>query len=568
MKDRILHEKVVYKTIRDAIDSLAKQYGPKNAFRYRTNPHDKETIVKTYDELRLDICALGTELVARGYKGKHIALIGKSSYSWVITYYATMAVGCVLVPLDKDWGAEELADTLNTADAEIIICDKEQNSKLDIIREATGIQDCYFIGGGDGETIDDLVRLGAEKFSENSDIYYGAEVDPDALSLLVFTSGTTGKGKGVMLTQTNFLTDIPEVIPYMDYTEKTIHVLPPHHTFGSCVSIFGQTSLGTEIYISSGTKYILRELQEQKPGHLIVVPLYIETFYRKIISGIKATGKEKLIYAMMKVSNALRHIGIDLRRKLFGKILEPFGGNLRMMISGGAPLNQDIVDLFDSIGVTILNGYGITECAPIIAVSHSYYVIKKSVGAVLSIDDVKIDDPNEDGEGEILVKGSNVMLGYYKNPEATNEAFDEDGYFRTGDYGKLEYDKKNDNRNLFITGRKKNLIILANGKNVYPEEIEDALSATPGVLELVAYEGKSRRGDAYNAIVLEVFPDKDFVEKNGIESFKDYFQPFVNEYNRTAVPYKKIGLVKVREDEFPKNTLRKIMRFKMDMTID
>lgn len=568
MKDRILHEKVVYKTIREAIDSLAGQYGPKNAFRYRLNPHDKETIVKTYDELRLDICALGTELVARGYKGKHIALIGKSSYSWVITYYATMAVGCVLVPLDKDWGAEELADTLNTADAEVIICDREQSSKLDIIREATGIQDYYFIGSGDGETVDDLVRLGAERFAENSDIYYGADVDPDVLSLLVFTSGTTGKGKGVMLTQTNFLTDIPEVIPYMDYTEKTIHVLPPHHTFGSCISIFGQTSLGTEIYISSGTKYILRELQEQKPGHLIVVPLYIETFYRKIISGIKATGKEKLIYALMKVSNALRHIGIDLRRKLFGKILEPFGGNLRMMISGGAPLNQDIVDLFDSIGVTILNGYGITECAPVIAVSHSYYVVKKSVGAVLSIDDVKIDEPNEDGEGEILVKGSNVMLGYYKNPEATKEAFDEDGYFRTGDYGKLEYDKKNDNRNLFITGRKKNLIILANGKNVYPEEIEDALSATPGVLELVAYEGKSRRGDAYNTIVLEVFPDKDFVDKNNIESFKDYFQPFVNEYNKTAVPYKKIGLVKVREDEFPKNTLRKIMRFKMDMSID
>lgn len=568
MKDRVLHEKVVYKTIREAIDSLAKQYGPKNAFRYRLNPHDKDTVVKTYDELRLDICALGTELASRGYSGKHVALIGKSSYSWVITYYATMAVGCVLVPLDKDWSAAELADTLNTADAEVVICDREQSSKIDAIREATGITDYYLIGGGEGETLDTLVKLGAEKFASDTSIYYDAKVNPDALSLLVFTSGTTGKGKGVMLTQTNFLTDIPEVIPYMDYTEKTIHVLPPHHTFGSCISIFGQTSLGTEIYISSGNKYILRELQEQKPGHLIVVPLYVETFYRKIVSGIKATGKEKLIYALMKVSNLLRRVGIDLRRKLFGKILEPFGGELRMMISGGAPLNQDIVDLFDSIGVTILNGYGITECAPVIAVSHSYYVIKKCVGTVLSIDDVKIDDPNEDGEGEILVKGSNVMLGYYKNPEATRDAFDEDGYFRTGDYGKLEYDAKNDNRNLFITGRKKNLIILANGKNVYPEEIEDALSATPGVLELVAYEGKSRRGDAYNTIVLEIFPDKDFVEKNKIDNLTEYFQPFVNEYNKTAVPYKKIGLMKVREEEFPKNTLRKIMRFKMDMTID
>jgi long-chain acyl-CoA synthetase len=347
-------------------------------------------------------------------------------------------------------------------------------------------------------------------------------------------------------------------------------VLPPHHTYGSSVSIFGQCCIGCDIYISSGIKYILKELQEHKPGHLVAVPLYVETFYRRIIAGINAKGekKAKLVFTLMKVSNFLRKIGIDVRRKLFAQVLEPFGGEINMIISGGAPLNQEVADLFDSIGVTVLNGYGITECAPIIAVNHNHYIVPKSVGPVLPIDDVKIDEPNEDGEGEILVKGPNIMLGYYKNPEATAEAFDEEGYFRTGDYGKLEYDEKNNNRNLYITGRKKNLIILANGKNVYPEEIEDALSATPGVLDLIVYEGKSRRGDTFNTIVMEVYPDQDFIKKNNIEDFKAYFKPFVDEYNKTATPYKKVGLIKVRDEEFPKNTLRKILRFKLDMTID
>ncbi len=568
MKDKILHEKVEYRLIRDMVEAVGDLYGDKVAYRFRPNPHDKVSTTKSYLELRSDVRALATELLARGYKGKHIVLLGKQSYPWIVTYYATMAMGAVLVPLDKDWGALELSDTVKTADTSVIICDKDQKAKVAEICQNTGVETVYYLDGDEGETLATLIEAGAAKFSENSAPYYENEIDPDAMSLLVFTSGTTGKGKGVMLSQHNFMSDLADVIPYIDFSVKCLNVLPPHHTYGSSVSIFGQACIGCEVYISSGIKYVLKELQEHKPGHLVAVPLYIETFYRRIVAGIKATGKEKLVFTMMKVSNLLRKVGIDLRKKLFGKILEPFGGELNMIISGGAPLNQDVADLFDSIGVTVLNGYGITECAPIIAVNHNHYIVPRSVGPVLPIDDVKIDEPNEDGEGEILVKGPNIMLGYYKNPEATAEAFDEEGYFRTGDYGKMVYDEKNDNRVLFITGRKKNLIILANGKNVYPEEIEDALSATPGVLDLIVYEGQSRRGDQFNTIVMEVYPDQDFMKKNGIEDFKAYFQPFVNEYNKTATPYKKVGLVKVRTEEFPKNTLRKILRFKLDMTID
>jgi len=266
---------------------------------------------------------------------------------------------------------------------------------------------------------------------------------------------------------------------------------------------------------------------------------------------------------MIKVSNGLRKIGIDMRKQFFGAIREAFGGEIKMMISGGAPINSDIISFFDAIGISTLNGYGITECAPIVAVNRSRNIVEGSVGTVLDIDTVKIDEPNEDGEGEILVKGPNVMLGYYNDGQATNEAMTEDGYFRTGDYGRLD-----DGNILTITGRKKNLIILSNGKNVYPEEIEKELTAVPGVLEVIVYEGQSKRGLEHNAIAAEVFPDKDYCEKNGIEDIKAYLKSYVDNYNKTAVPYKKISVLKVRKEEFPKNTLRKILRFKLDMTIE
>jgi long-chain acyl-CoA synthetase len=234
-----------------------------------------------------------------------------------------------------------------------------------------------------------------------------------------------------------------------------------------------------------------------------------------------------------------------------------------MVVSGGAGISQDILDFYDAIGISILNGYGITECAPIISVNHSVKIIPGSVGPVLECNEVVIKDVSETGEGEICVKGSNVMLGYYKDEAATADAFDEEGYFKTGDYGKFGEDNV-----LFITGRKKNLIILSNGKNVYPEEIETEFISVPGVIDIIVYEGQSKRGAMYNQIVAEIFPDEEFFKKNGIEDKEAYFNKFIVDYNKTATPYKKINILKVRKEEFPKNTLRKIMRFKLDMSID
>jgi len=559
----MIHERKEFTDMRNLVEEAAVMYQDRNAYSFRRKASDKVAEKVSFIKLRDDVRGLATELISRGYAGKHVAVIGKNSYEWYLTYFATLIAGAVIVPLDRDWLATDLADTVSRAECAYLFCDADLKEKAEAIMERCGIESYVTISNEGEESVGALVMAGKTKFAESSDAYFNAPTDADKMQIMVFTSGTTGKGKGVMLTQHNVLSDMAEVIPYMDFGKKTVGVLPPHHTFGSSVMIVGHASIGCEIYISAGLRYVQRELKEEKPEHLVLVPLYLETFYRKILANIKAQGKEKTVKTGMRISKLLRFIGIDIRKKLFAQIREAFGGEIKMVISGGAPLNKEMVDFFDAVGISTLNGYGITECAPIISVNHSRHNVKGSVGFVAEIDELKIAEPNEDGEGEICVKGSNVMLGYYKDEAATADAFDEDGFFRTGDYGKIGKDGA-----LFITGRKKNLIILSNGKNVYPEEIENELNTTPGVLDIIVYEGQSRRGMEYNAIVAEIYPDMDYIEKNGITDIKAHIQPYVDAYNRGAVPYKKIAVVKIRTEEFPKNTLRKIMRFKLDMSID
>ncbi len=563
MKKHQLHEKNVFKDIRDLVERAAELYPDRMAYSYRKNPHDAEAEKKSFIELRDDVRALATEFISRGYKGKHCAVIGKFSYSWVRAYFALLSAGAVIVPLDRDWLAEDLADTVSKADVEVVLIDGDLKAKAEVIAEKCGITPIY-MESAEEENLESLLALGKEKFESDSSVYFNNEIDVKSLALLVFTSGTTGKGKGVMLSQFNVLSCMSDVIPFVYFGKKTVGVLPPHHTYGSSVMLIGHMMIGCEIYISAGLKYVVKEFKTEKPEHLVLVPLYLETFYRKMQAGIKDQGKEKIVPILMAVARFLQKVfRINVGKKWFAKLREALGGEINMVISGGAPINGDILKFFEGLGINTLNGYGITECAPIIAVNRTKNVVPGSVGNVLEIDTVKIDEPNEYGEGEICVKGDNVMLGYYKEEEMTKEVFDEDGYFRTGDYGK--FGKKG---TLFITGRKKNLIILSNGKNVYPEEIESEFVSVPGVVDVIVYEGQSKRGLEHNAIVAEIYPDKDFLDKNNIEDKKAYFQKFVDTYNRGAVPYKKIGVLRVRDEEFPKNTLRKILRFKLDMTID
>ncbi|MBR3895391.1 MAG: AMP-binding protein [Clostridia bacterium] len=565
MKNEILHEKTEFANVRELVEWAAETYGEKNAYSFRRNPHDTDAVQISFAQFRDDVRALASEFHARGWAGKHIALIGKMSYDWALSYFAALATGSVLIPLDRDWTAEDLTDTIGKANADLLFCDEDISEKATAIANAISFMapPVLLSSKKEASTLITLVRKGYTKLEAQAEAYFNTYINPSKMSLLVFTSGTTGKGKGVMLSQTAILSCMSSVTPYIDFSEKTLGVLPPHHTYGSTVMLIGHLSIGSEIYISGGIRYIMKELKEQQPGHLVLVPLYLETFYRKILANIKEQGKLDLVMNMIKASNAMRKIGIDMRTKLFSAIRAAFGGKIKMIISGGAPINPDILKFFDAIGIATLNGYGITECAPLIAVNRSLHVVPGSVGSIIDIDTVKIREPNENGEGEICVKGPNVMLGYYNDEAATAAAFDREGYFRTGDYGKL-----GKNNILYITGRKKNLIILSNGKNVYPEEIESVLNATPGVLDIIVYEGQSKRGMEHNAIVAEIYPDQEYLEKNNITDAEAHLKPFIDAYNRTAVPYKKIGVLKVRTTEFPKNTLRKILRFKLDTTID
>ena len=566
MKKYALLESVEYLNMRELVEACCERHIDKNAYSYRINARDKESTKVSYEQLRKDVRALATAFISRGYVGKHIAVSGKVSYAWVCTYYALISCGAVMVPLDAEWEGADLAKTITFAECSALICDREMREKSELILAESGITDHILINGKEEEgkeTIASLIQFGNEKIEEGCNIYFENELDPNALALIVFTSGTTGKGKGVMLTQKMILSDIAEGLKYVQVTPKSISLLPLHHTFGSTVNLVGQLIGGVEVYLSSGIRYVLKELKTEQPTHLILVPLYLETFHRKIMANIKEKGKEKLVRNMMKVSNALRKIGVDKRRTFFKTILDAFGGELQFVICGGAPISQQLIDDFDAWGVTILNGYGITECAPLISVNRNKYQVKGSVGLVLPCEEIKIAEPNDNGEGEICVKGPNVMLGYYRDEQATADVFDSEGFFKTGDFGRVD-----EHGALYITGRLKNLIILSNGKNVYPEEIEQVFNVIPGVQDAVVYEGQSKRGMEFNAIVLEVFPDKEYCEANGIEDMEAYLHKYMEDYNRTAVSYKKVAILKVRTEDFPKNTLRKIQRFKMDKTID
>ena len=366
-----------------------------------------------------------------------------------------------------------------------------------------------------------------------------------------------------MLSQANICLDMTLGMYNFDITRKTLHVLPPHHTFGSTVNYVGHLSQGCEVYISSGLKHVSDEIKEQQPTHLILVPAFLEVMNRKIWATARKTGKEGLLKVMMKVSDCLRAIGIDIRKKLFSSVLAAFGGKLELVICGGAKLDEEIIKTFDSLGITILNGYGITECAPLISANRNKYRKPGSVGTPILACRVKIDNPDENGEGEICVKGPNVMLGYYNNPEATAEVFDKDGYFHTGDYGRLDEEGW-----IYITGRKKNLIILSNGKNVYPEEIEADLQKVEGVSEVVVYAGESKVVKDKITIVAEIFPDADLLKDKGITDLQQYFEDQIKILNAKMPSYKAVKCVKFRETEFQKNTSRKITRFSIDKTID
>ena len=566
-KNYPLYETTVFENFRVMTENAATKFGEDPALIFRLNPHDAEPVTKNFIELRDDCRNFGTGLVACGAREKHCAIIGGASYGWVISYFALMSIGAVTVPIDKELPAEEIADILKVSECEFAVYSAPMERKIEQVAALLHERVTWICMGEPAMAgalrLTDVLADGAERYAAGDNTYYDYEIDTDRLATIVFTSGTTGKGKGVMLSQKNIVSDMTQGMYNFAITRKNMCVLPPHHTFCSTVNFVGHLSQGACLYLSSGIRYVVSEMKEQKPTHLVLVPLFVETFYKRIWQTAEKTGKDKLLRRMMKLSNSMRKIGIDARRKMFQSVTAAFGGKLEMIICGGAALNQDIIDTFDALGITILNGYGITECAPLISCNRNKYQKQGSVGVPIIGEQVKIADPDENGEGEICVKGPNVMLGYYKNPEATAAAFDEEGYFKTGDYGKLDEEGW-----IYITGRLKNLIIFSNGKNVYPEEIETEISGIYGVNECVVYAGESKSDPAKEVIVAEIYPDFEALENRNITDAQAYFDDAVAQINKRTVSYKKVGLVKIRQEEFIKNTSKKIIRFMIDKSID
>lgn len=568
----------IYKTtfiddMRSLVEEAAQNFPEDIAISYKEHYSDKEVKRVSFTQWRDDVRSIGTELIARGLREKTIALIGENSYGWCCSFFAIMAIGSVVVPVDKDLNIDDIKGIIDTTESEALIFGKASEDKISEILSNKGfstVSKLFSIADSskvadiqEVTSLNSLIVAGAKRYADGDNSYYDYKIDTNKLASIVFTSGTTGKGKGVMLSQANIGLDMTLGMYNFDITKKTLHVLPPHHTFGSTVNYVGHLSQGCEVYISSGIKHVSDEIREQQPTHLILVPAFLEVMNKKIWAAARKGGKEGLLKGMMALSNFLRKFGIDIRRKLFKSVLTPFGGKLEMIICGGAKLDEDIIRTFDSIGITVLNGYGITECSPLISANRNKYQKPGSVGTPILACRVKIDNPDENGEGEICVKGPNVMLGYFNNPEATAEAFDKDGYFHTGDYGRLDEEGW-----IYITGRKKNLIILSNGKNIYPEELEAELQKIEGVSEVVVYAGESKVQKDKITIVAEIYPDFDLLKARGVENPQSYFDDQVKLINSKLPVYKAIKRVKLRDTEFQKNTSRKIVRFSIDKQID
>ena len=445
----------IYKTtfiddMRSLVEEAAQNFPESTAISYKENYWDKEVKKVKFPQWRDDVRNLGTALISHGLREQNIAIVGENSYGWCCSFFAVMATGSVTVPVDKELPVEDIDGIITATSCKAVIFGKASEAKIQEILDKGGLKSVEILisvapvnkltGAGSRKlaTLEEMQERGAQLFESGDNSYYDYKIDTNKLASIVFTSGTTGKGKGVMLSQANIGLDMTLGMYNFDITRKTLHVLPPHHTFGSTVNYVGHLSQGCEVYISSGIKHVSDEIREQQPTHLILVPAFLEVMNRKIWATARKEKKEGLLKCMMKVSDVLRKVGIDIRRKLFASVLSAFGGKLELIICGGAKLDEEIINTFDSLGITILNGYGITECSPLISANRNEYRKPGSVGTPILACRVKIDDPDENGEGEICVKGPNVMLGYYNNPEATAEVFDKDGFFHTGDYGKLD----------------------------------------------------------------------------------------------------------------------------------
>ncbi len=541
------------------VDQCAAK-GDRVAFRY---PAGKDYASLSYGDFARDIKTLAAGLQAKGLTGKRIAVIGETSTRWMTAYLAVVASGGVIVPMDKELAISEIEGFLAGVNAEAIVYSPAFHEKFQSAMVSHPSLHTFIpmeTPADAGEKIlpfDELLSLGAA----TANGYTFPVRDPEEMAVMLFTSGTTGTSKCVMLCEKNVCACVNAACATVNFfpDDSTMSVLPLHHTYELAIMLASFT-YGIHVNINDSLRHLMRNLAAYRPTGLVLVPLFVTTMHKRIWDEIRKKGKEKLVRRMIKISNGLRKVGIDMRRVFFKDILAAFGGKLEKIICGGAPLNPEMVKNFDAFGIQICEGYGITECSPLIAVTPYYAPKSGSVGPAVQNCEARIAESgnvNEKGfsEGEIQVRGDNIMLGYYNNPEGNKAAFTEDGWYRTGDVGYMDADGY-----IYITGRLKSVIVLENGKNVFPEEIEEYLERIDEIGEVVVVGRKGEDGETINLTAI-VYPNQELFPAGTDSSVAyDAIYAKITELNKQLPSFKKLKALEIRETEFEKTTSRKIRR--------
>ena len=561
-----------YKTIKEVFDISREKYKDNIFILEKFTPKGEFTKI-TYKEFTDDVIALGTVLTNKyNLKDERVVIIGENTYNWYVSYMAMLCGVGIAVPVDKELPANEIENVIQRSRATAVIY---STKKKDIIKKVEDKlpQVKYFIQMNSDDKLlgrevgfNTIIEQGKEMVKNGDDSFSKIEIDPEEFKVLIFTSGTTSNSKGVMICNRNLAQNINAVNPYVKLheTDRLFSILPLHHTYESTIGFLLPFAKGSSIAVCQGLKYIVPNLKETKPTALLAVPLLIENLYKKINQTIEKSGKTAMVNSMMQITNALKNVGVDIKKKVFKEIYENLGGNLRFVVSAAAPIDPKVGKWIQDLGIIFLQGYGLTETAPIAALTPQYDSRVGSAGKAVVCAELKIDNPNEKGEGEVLIKSETLMIGYYEDKEATDEVIetDEQGnrWFHSGDVGYLDKDGF-----LYITGRIKNVIVTQNGKNIYPEEIELMLGEIPEIKECMVY-GKEVEGEKELIITAKVIPNLEEIQKEHDgeltdDIIHDIIWEKIKEVNHKLTSYKAIKKLEIKKDEFAKTTTMKIKRY-------
>lgn len=560
--------------LKDMLETTVARFPERTLFKQKFNRNEPFREI-TFRQVLDDVYALGTAFLDLGLREKKIGVIGKNSYQWCETYLAVTGGVGVIVPLDKELHEEELKQlTVKGELSAVITVENKYYETFKAIKESGESQLEYVINVAmeedespkDGYISWNKLRETGRKAVHNGDRkYIDAPVVNTDLSVILFTSGTTDVSKGVMLNQKNLVLDtyLAQTLLEVRQGEDTFFsILPLHHTYECTATFLECVYNGTTMAICQGLKYIVKDMQETRPNLLLGVPVIFENLYNKITRNVRKSGKEKQLNTLFRINRVTKKIGLDISKQATKQITELFGGKLRTVICGGAAVDGDILDYFGDLGFRSVQGYGLTECSPVIALNpdNAKFINNKSAGYLFPLSECKIVDKDEDGFGEICFRGPTVMMGYYKDPERTAQAIDSDGWYHTGDLGYID-----EQEYVYITGRKKSIIITGNGKNVYPEELEFYLQKSEYISESMVWGDETNADPTRRGIYATIRVNKEAIEdKFGADYSKEQVTEFINrevdKANEKLPLFKKITHVIIREREFNKTTTHKILR--------